>query len=355
MHSLQTCSLNNDVTRNSDLQKNELFPERCLSATDVVSEGKNIPRRPSNSNLHVECAGMRAMKLAAILAGLVILGTIAKGGGTAVTQSASTEQKDQAPLWSTDLTGDYTLGSKIMKSADFGSQSVSHYEFEVLRNLHLFDKYYLQFGFNSERFDFSRSNSIYPSSIQSLDAEVSLSYWTGDDFYPLLKLQPGVYYTNNHITANSFDVPIRAVAGIKTVETVYLVLGVDADPYESEPITPVCGFNWKINDQYNLRAVFPEPRFSYNPDKKVELFITADLVGGGYRNGPTNDRRTSNAVLDYSEYRAASGLNYNPRKGLSVEMSAGWSFQRRFEYYHAGPDDASKGAPYFKLDLSIDL
>ena len=74
------------------------------------------------------------MKLAAILAGLVILGTIAKGGGTAVTQSASTEQKDQAPLWSTDLTGDYTLGSKIMKSADFGSQSVSHYEFEVLRS-----------------------------------------------------------------------------------------------------------------------------------------------------------------------------------------------------------------------------
>ena len=312
-------------------------------------------RLRASLNEAIDCTGMGRMKLAAILAGLVLLGTIAKGDETALSQPASTEQKDQAPLWSTDVTGDYTLGSKIIQSPDFGSQSVYHYEAEVLRNLHLFDKYYLQLGVDSERFDFSRSNSIYPSSIQSLDAEVSLSYWTGDDFYPLLKFQPGAYYTNSHITLNSFDVPIRAVAGIKTVDSVYAVLGVDADPYESEPITPVCGINWKINDQYNLRAVFPEPRFSYNPAKKVELFVTADLVGGGYRNGPTTDRRTSNAVLDYSEYRAASGVNYNPRKGLSVEMSAGWNFERRFEYYHAGPDDASKGAPYFKLDLSIDL
>ena len=297
----------------------------------------------------------KLFSLAAVIAGLLILTTIANGGEATVTEPASKEQADQAPLWSTDINGDYTLGSKIIKAADFGSQAVYRYEVEVLRNLHLFDKYYFQFGVDSERFDFSRSNSIYPSSITSLDAEVSLSYWTGDDFYPLLKLQPGVYFTGDHITANSFDIPVRAVAGIKTREDLYLVLGVDADPYEQEPITPVCGVNWKINDQYNMRAVFPQPRFSYNPNKAVELFLAADLVGGGYRSGPTNDRRTSNAVLDYTEYRAASGVNYNPRKGLSVELSAGWSFQRRFDYYHAGPDDATKSAPYFKLDLSIDL
>jgi hypothetical protein len=290
-----------------------------------------------------------------MISGLLLLATIANGGEATVTEPAAKEQTDQAPLWSTDTIGDYTLGSRIMKAADFGSQAVYHYEVEVLRNLHLFDKYYFQVGVDSENFDFSRSNSIYPSSIRSLAAEVSLSYWTGDDFYPLLKLQPGVYFTGDHITANSFDIPVRAVAGIKTREDLYLVLGLDADPYEQEPVTPVCGVNWKINDQYNLRAVFPQPRFSYNPNKTVELFLTADLVGGGYRSGPTNDRRTSNAVLDYTDYRAASGLNYNPLKGLSVEMSAGWSFQRRFDYYHAGPDDTAKSAPYFKLDLSIDL
>jgi hypothetical protein len=295
------------------------------------------------------------MKLATLFAGLMIFGGVALGDENNVIQSSPRKQQDQAPFWSIDLNSDYTLGSKIIKSGGFGSQAVFHYQIEALRNVHLFDKYYFQFGVESERFDFSRSNDIYPSSIASVAGEVSLSYWTGDDYYPLLKLEPGVYYTRDYITANSFDVPIRAVAGIKIRDKVHIVLGVDADPFEQEWAIPVCGFNWEISDQCNLRAVFPEPRFSYTPSKVLEFFIAADLVGGGYRNGPTNDRRTNDALLDYSEYRADSGVNYNPRKGLSFEMTAGWSIQRRFDYFRRGPDDSSKSAPYFKLDISIDL
>jgi hypothetical protein len=295
------------------------------------------------------------VRLATLLAGLAFFGGAAFGDEKNIIQLPPLGKQDGAPLWSFDLNSDYTLGSKIIKSGSFGSQAVSHYEIEALRNIHLFDKYYFQFGVDSERYEFSRSNAIYPSSIASVAGEVSLSYWTGDDYYPLLKLEPGVFYTRDYITTNSFDVPVRAVAGIKVRDKVHLVLGVDADPFEQEWAIPICGFNWEINDQFNLRAVFPQPRFSYNPNKKLELFVAADLAGGGYRNGPTNDRRTSNALLDYSEYRAGSGMNYNPRKGLSFEMTAGWSIQRRYDYFHGGPDDSSKSAPYIKLDISIDL
>jgi hypothetical protein len=295
------------------------------------------------------------VRLATILAGLAIFGSAAFGDEKNVIQLSPPAKQDAAPLWSVDLNSDYTLGSKIIKSGSFGSQAVSHYEIEALRNVHLFDKYYLQFGIDSERYDFSRSNAIYPSSIASIAGEISLSYWTGDDYYQLLKFEPGVFYTRDYITTNSFDVPIRAVAGFKVRDKVHFVLGVDADPFEEDWAIPICGFNWEISDQYNLRAVFPQPRFSYNPNKALEFFIAVDLVGGGYRNGPTNDRRTNNALLDYSEYRAGGGVNYNPRKGLSFEMTAGWSIQRRFDYFRGGPDDSSKSAPYIKLDISIDL
>ena len=73
-----------------------------------------------------------------MMAGLLILTTIANGGEATVTEPASKEQTDQAPLWSTDINGDYTLGSKIINAADFGAQAVYRYEVEVLRNLHLF-------------------------------------------------------------------------------------------------------------------------------------------------------------------------------------------------------------------------
>ncbi|HEY6839937.1 MAG TPA: DUF6268 family outer membrane beta-barrel protein [Chthoniobacterales bacterium] len=295
------------------------------------------------------------MNLVTLLAGLTLFCGVAFGDEKNVIQQPAKELPGQAPWWSIDLNSDYTLGSKIIKSGDFGSQAVYHYEIEALRNFHLFDKYYLQCGIDSERFDFSRSNSIYPASISSVAAEVSISYWSGEDFHPVLKLEPGFYYTRDHITPNSFDVPIRAVAGYQIRDNVHLVLGVDADPFEQEPVIPICGINWQINDQYNLRAVFPQPRFSYMPNQTLEFFIAADLIGGGYRNGPTNDHRTNNALLNYSEYRLASGVNYNPQKGVSFELTAGWSIARRFDYFRAGPDNTAKSAPYFKLDISIDL
>jgi hypothetical protein len=295
------------------------------------------------------------VRIAAFLASLAIFGNVAFGDEKNLLRPPPPEKQDSAPLWSIDLNSDYTLGSKIIKSSSFGSQAVYHYQIEALRNLHLFDKYYFQFGVDAERFDFSRSNALYPSSIASVAGEFCLSYWTGDDYYPLLKFEPGVYYTRDYITANSFDVPIRAVTGFKVREDIHLVLGVDVDPFEQEWAIPICGVNWKINDQYNLRAVFPQPRFSYTPSKALEFFLAVDLVGGGYRNGPTDDRRTNHALLNYSEYRAAGGVNYNPHKGLSFEFTAGWSIQRRFDYFRAGPDDAAKSAPYVKLDISIDL
>ncbi|MBV8416259.1 MAG: hypothetical protein JO251_13700 [Verrucomicrobia bacterium] len=298
---------------------------------------------------------MAAMALRLFVFSLVIGACCAFGGEAPVTIAAPQEQKNEAPLWSFDVKSDYTFGSKIMKAASLGSQAAYHYEVEALRDFHLFDKYYLQFGADWERFDFSRSNNVFPYALSSVAAEMNVAYWTGDEFYPLLKLGPGVYYTRDYITKNSFDIPIRAVAGVKIFDNVHLVLGIDADLFEEQPVIPLGGFNWKINDQFNLRAVFPEPRFSYTPNQTLEFFIAGDFVGGGYRNGPTNDRRTNDAILDYTGYRADGGIGYNPRKGLSIEATVGWSIQRRFDYFRSGPDFSSKSAPYMKLDVSIDL
>jgi hypothetical protein len=106
---------------------------------------------------------------------------------------------------------------------------------------------------------------------------------------------------------------------------------------------------------FNLRAVFPRPRFSYTPNKQLEIYLGGELIGDGYRNGPTNDRRTDDAILQYEEERVGLGISYTLRKGIGFEAVAGWMFQREFDYIRAGPIYYGKGAPYFRLDLSIDL
>lgn len=295
------------------------------------------------------------MKFGRILFASVLLAMSALGGERTVPQSSlgAEANKEGAPLWSIDLDSDYTLGSSIQKYSNFGPQAVYHYEIEVLRDAPLFDKYYLQLGLDSERFAFSRSNGLFPYSMTSLAAEVAVSYWDGDDFFPLLKIEPGLYYTRDYITENSFDVPIRLALGFKAQKDVHLVLGFSADRFQQIPIFPIAGLNWKINDKLNLRAVFPEPRFSYNPNDSVEFFLAGQYGGGTYRNGPTSDSRTNDALLEYTEIRAGTGLNYTVNKVVSIEATAGWSFQREFNYFRAGPDIKTRGSPYIRLETTI--
>ena len=291
-----------------------------------------------------------------LVAGFVALAGNAFGVDTTATQAGQAQpESTQGPVWSFDLNGSFTSGSRIEKAHNFGSQAEFHHEFEALRNFHLFDKYYLQIGIDYDRYDFSRSNSIFPYALSGVAGEGSISYWDGDEFFPLLTLKPGVYYTRDYITLNSFDIPVRVAGGFKVYNKVHLVLGFEADAYQEIPVFPVAGLNWEITDKVNLRAVFPEPRLSYNPNKKLEIFIAGEVGGGSYRNGPTADPRTNNAVLEYTVDRAGTGISYNPKKGVSIEGSAGWNIQRRFNYFRAGPDFSSRGALYLKLDLSVDL
>src|SRR5260221_271185 len=85
------------------------------------------------------------------------------------------------------------------------------------------------------------------------------------------------------------------------------------------------------------------------------LQLGRELLGNSYRNGPTNDRRTNNAILEYSEERAGIGVDYTLRKGIDLEAIAGWTIERVYDYIRSGPINRSRGSPYIRLDLKIDL
>jgi|GEM_PF-1096338 len=298
---------------------------------------------------------LHVMNLGWMLCASLLLAASAPAGERTALQSSPGTQTNNGgtPTWSFDLDSDYTLGSSIQKYSSFGPQAGYHYEIEVLRDFPLFDKYSLQLGLDSERFAFSRSNSLFPYAMTSVAAEIAVSYWDGDEFFPLLKIEPGFFYTRDYITENSFDIPIRVAFGFKVYKEVHLVLGFSADRFQQIPIFPVAGFNWEINDKLNLRAVFPEPRFSYTPNDSVEFFLAGQYAGGTYRNGPTNDTRTNEALLEYTEIRTGTGISYTLKKGISIEATAGWTFQREFNYFRIGPDIKTRGSPYIRLETTI--
>jgi hypothetical protein len=260
------------------------------------------------------------------------------------------------PDWSFDLSGNYVLGSQFRHLESLGSQAASYYELEALRRFNIADNWYFRVGFDVSRFDFSRSNAVFPYSLNAVAGEVALEYWRGEDIGILLKVSPGVYFARDHITQNAFDFPIEAGTGIKVTKTFSLAIGVTTGLLREWPVLPVGGFVWDVNKQLKVNALFPEPRVSYRIAHGLQVFLGGEFVGGGYRNGPTDDRRTNNAALQYDEYRGGAGLTYTPRKGVALEGTAGWAFQREIDFFHSGPDFKTRtGAPYFKVDLSVDL
>jgi hypothetical protein len=297
------------------------------------------------------------MKIGLFVCGLLLIPTLLLAGGneTALSTPQIVPSPSPDPTWSFELTSSYTAGARIMKAGSFGSQGVAEYELQAYKDIKLFQNYFLQLGFDLDRFNFTRSNNFFPYAMTSLAGELVFAYWDGDDFYPVLKLEPGLYFTRAHITKNSFDVPIRFTPGLKVNDSLYLIGGCSIDVYSNPIVFPVAGLNWKINDQWNLRAVFPRPRLSYMPNTKLELFVQGDLDGNSFRNGPTDDHRTNNAVVQYYYYRAGVGFDYELTKGFEVQAVAGWDFKREYDYIRAGPIYDVKGAPYVWVDLKWTL
>src|SRR5919108_3071981 len=107
---------------------------------------------------------------------------------------AETAPAKSVPDWSFDLTGDYVLGSHFRHLESLGSQAASYYELEALRRFRIVDNWYFRVGFDVSRFDFSRSNAVFPYALNVVAGEVALEYWHGEDIGVLLKVLPGVYF-----------------------------------------------------------------------------------------------------------------------------------------------------------------
>src|SRR5260221_14035486 len=114
--------------------------------------------------------------------------------------------------------------------------------------------------FDLDRFDFSRSRSVFPYALTSLSGELIFAYWDGDDFYPVLRFEPGLYYTRSHITKNSFDVPIRFTPGLKLSDNLYVIGGISLDIFLNLTIFSFFWVKYKRNEQRNFSGGFPRPR-----------------------------------------------------------------------------------------------
>ena len=218
-------------------------------------------------------------------------------------------------------------------------------------------QWFLRLGADYERYDFSIHNETrLPDTLQSAAGIIALEYLYNNQAAFMLETRPGVYFEHK-VNAGSFDSPVTLTLAFPLFgNNVYGVVGAYVSALVSPPVFPIGGIDWVINDKWDLRAVFPEPRLIYHCCKDADLFVGGELNGGGYKTDNRNvtPGRLSGAVVTYDQERAGAGFSWkvNP---LTIEVAGGYTLQSQFYFNRAIQTFSAHPAPYIRLTARLDF
>ena len=271
------------------------------------------------------------------------------------------------PLTLVHVSSDYVFESDIKRGG--GKQDAWHNGIDIQQRIPLEDrftswpnvecgKWYFRFGADYERFDFDTERETrLPNTLQSVAGVIALEYVVKGDTGILIETRPGVYFEHD-INTGTFDFPTNVGAAIPVFggDRFYLILGASFSLLRSYPVIPIVGVLWHINDQWDLKGYLPEPRLIYKASEQLELWVGGELTGGGFKTDRRDVRpdKLSGAVVTYSDVRVGAGLTYK-MKPFTVDLGAGYSLEREFDYHRAGERFRTEPAPYAKLALKAEF
>jgi hypothetical protein len=280
-------------------------------------------------------------------------------GAESDTRTSSTTTEAPTPAVPLDLfqfESGYVFESDLNHGGSLGKQDEIQNEFEYGHRVRLSGNYYLHLGLAYDRYDFGSTNAPVPNHLQALAGVVGIGYMHGSEVGAFLQVRPG-FYTQNDFGISSFDAPIT-LGRIFVIQPdkLYILAGAHAAFLRGGfPVLPLVGVIWIASDQLRLMGVLPEPRLIYSPTKKLDLWAGGELVGGSFR----TDRRDgiepgklNGTQVDFTDYRAGLGLTYDLTERCSVDLAAGYSIQRSFNFSRAGEHYRTDPSPYLRLQLS---
>jgi hypothetical protein len=254
-----------------------------------------------------------------------------------------------------ELESSYVFESDLHRGVSFGDQSAAWNSFYYGHRFLLNGNLYLQLGISYDRFDFGSTGAPVPEHLQSVAGTVTLEYMHGNDIGAFIQVKPG-FYTEDDFGSSSFDAPITlGRIFVLQPDKLYAFVGANAGFLRGQyPVIPLAGLIWMPSDHLRFLALLPEPRIIYSPGNKWDFWIGGQLTGGSFRTDQDDTivpHKLSNAQVDYSDYRVGAGLIYSPCDAVMIDLGAGYSLQRKFDFHRAEMTFKTDPAPYFRLEI----
>lgn len=134
--------------------------------------------------------------------------------------------------------------------------------------------------------------------------------------------------------------------------------GLMASPDSDIPVLPIVGVDWQINEEFNLRLLFPQPRLTYQPPGRWKFFAGMNLAGTTFRASESlgnsiGQAQYNDALGTYRDIRLGGGFGFQWNRRFSLEAEAGYSVSRQIDYTRVDEQVEFGPAPYFRLGLRV--
>jgi hypothetical protein len=296
---------------------------------------------------------------AALLTYAALLLLRSASAGTEPELTKSTETKTEAvPIDILETETGYVFESDLNHGGSFGKQYEVQNEFEYGHRFLLRENWYLHLGLSYDRFDFGNTDAPVPVHLQRMAGVIGIDYMHGEDLGAFIQFRPG-FYTEEHIGLASFDCPITLGRFfILQPDKLYFLAGANiAFLRGGYPVVPLAGLVWIPCEKVRLMGVLPEPRVIYSVSKQLDLWAGAEFAGGAFRTDHHDEfvgphiAKLSGTQVDYSDYRAGTGLTYSPTNRIDLDLGGGCSIQRSFNFHRAGEYYRTDPAPYVRFEI----
>ena len=288
---------------------------------------------------------------------LSLVASLAWGGVPDSKAVVTTEQTttEEVPLDLFTIQSGYVFESDLNHGGSLGKQDEIQNEIEYGHRIKLDGNFYVHVGFSYDRYDFGSTAGPVPNHLQAMAAVIGVDYMHGRDVGAFFQVRPG-FYTQNDIGIESFDAPILlGRIFVLQPDRLYLLGGAYASFLRGGfPVLPLVGVIWIPNDHWRLMGVLPDPKLIYSPTKNLDFYLGASLVGGSFRTDRNNDiepRKLNGTQVDFSDYRAGIGMTYSLNKQVALDLAAGLSIQRQFDFSRAGETYRTDPSPYVRVAL----
>lgn len=262
------------------------------------------------------------------------------------------------PLFQMNMDGGYTASGKAKflgtNSGDSGAANLSA---AVVASLPLNEEWIIPLGLMSQNIWLDSVPGVpVPDQIHTLSFNAGLGHRLNDDWMIRGTLNPTLYKFNN-VGGNDIGLSGGVNAMWRYNDSLMLMFGLMVAPDSDLPVMPMVGANWRINQQWDLRLLFPQPRLVFQPNEHWNFHAGANLVGATFHSSDTlgtsiGRPQYNDALATYRDIRLGAGFAYSVSKAMRIEVEGGYSVSRQINYKDFKTVDFDP-APYVRLGLNI--